>query len=38
LISQNALTPLAFQTPARCTVLPVLNPAIPCNAFSPCCP
>jgi hypothetical protein len=38
LISENALTPFAFQTPTRCMVVPVLNPGIPCNMLLPCCP
>ncbi len=27
-----------FEAHVGCTVVPVLNPAVPCNPFSPCCP
>jgi hypothetical protein len=39
LISQRqVVTPVASNVRFGCTVLPVPNSGIPCNAFSPCCP
>jgi hypothetical protein len=35
---QPSATPLALETHVGCRVIPVPNPAIPCNIYSPCCP
>ena len=33
-----AITPIAFERPVGCTIVPVFNPGIPCNPYAPCCP